>query len=481
MGKKISIAIICISLVVAFAAFFIDIKLECNAKDIVVEAGEGSSRLLDLPFFYIKGNVFFYNPVKVNKKINVEPDFNKVGEYDCVISTSFLCLHREAEFKVTVIDTTAPQINLVEAKGSYTLPGCEYVEEGFVAFDNCDGNITDRVVVTKDCDKVIYTVSDSSGNETSAVRTINYDDPIAPEIIFENGNEIDIEQYKKAERYLYDYAAFDNLDGDITSSVTIEGEVDTQICGDYEVVYKVKDSYNNETNVTRLIHVIKRAKTPACEIEATNKVIYLTFDDGPSGYTPGLLDVLDKYDVKATFFVVHNEKMNIIKDIYERGHTVGLHSYSHNYNNEDSIYLSEEAYFDDLYKLQDEVYDLIGERVYIIRFPGGSSLHAGKYVATGIQSLLTQKVEELGFSYFDWNVSTGDGTSYNPPLTDTESVYGNAISGISGKSTCIVLQHDIKKWSIDAVSDIIEWGQSNGYVFLPLDDTSYGAHHGLRN
>ena len=104
----------------------------------------------------------------------------------------------------------------------------------------------------------------------------------------------------------------------------------------------------------------------------SDKVMYLTFDDGPSQNTEKILDILDKYQIKATFFVTaeHPSYLDMIQEAHARGHMIGVHTYSHNY---EEIYQSSDAYFNDLEKMNDIIESQIGHRVKIMRFPGGSS------------------------------------------------------------------------------------------------------------
>ena len=106
--------------------------------------------------------------------------------------------------------------------------------------------------------------------------------------------------------------------------------------------------------------------------EWDEKIVYLTFDDGPSDNTKKILDILDQYKVKGTFFVTGNnqKKNDLIRLAYEKGHSIGLHTYTHDYA---SVYASEENYFKDLQEIPDMVENVTGEKSCLIRFPGGSS------------------------------------------------------------------------------------------------------------
>ena len=270
------------------------------------------------------------------------------------------------------------------------------------------------------------------------------------------------------------YTAEDNYDGDVTGKVSVDGDVDTKKCGDYTIKYTVSDSAGNEATVERNVMVYDPQS--ASEMTPTDKVVYLTFDDGPGKYTQQLLDVLDKYGVKATFFVTNEDTdyQDMIAKEAEAGHTVAIHSASHDYP---KIYQSTDAYMADLYEMNDIIKAQTGKSASIIRFPGGASNTVSADYCKGIMTQLVSLVEASGFQYCDWNVSSGDAgeTKY------TDDVYNNVISGIQKHKVSVVLQHDIKKFSVDAVERIIQWGQANGYTFLPLTPTTKMVHHKVNN
>ena len=206
------------------------------------------------------------------------------------------------------------------------------------------------------------------------------------------------------------------------------------------------------------------------------RIIYLTFDDGPGQYTGKLLDILKKYNVKVTFFVTGSGSDSIIKREYDEGHTVALHSATHDYS---KIYKNTNAYFDDLYKIQNRVKRITGETATLIRFPGGSSNTVSRRYdgGTHIMSKLSKMVQDKGFYYFDWNVTSGDAAG--TPIS-SDQVYKNVIKSLR-EDYSVVLQHDIKGFSVNAVEKIIQYGLNNGYTFERLTETSPGAHHGINN
>ena len=206
-----------------------------------------------------------------------------------------------------------------------------------------------------------------------------------------------------------------------------------------------------------------------------SKVVYLTFDDGPGAYTAKLLDVLKKYNAKATFFVTCAGDDSLIKREYDEGHAVALHTCSHNYA---KIYVSDAAYFSDLDAVKARVKRITGYDATMIRFPGGSSNTVSANYNRGIMTRLTKEVQNRGYAYFDWNVSSGDAGN----TTSSDVVYRNVVTGMGKFSNGeVVLQHDIKSFSVDAVERIIQYGQEHGFVFEKLTPTSYTAHHGVNN
>lgn len=409
-------------------------------------------------------------PVEAKEQV----DISKPGKYAFHYVVDFWWLQDTNNRTVTVQDNEAPEITLISVPGSFTLPGQEYQEEGFVATDNADGDITAQVQRTVTETEVIYTVTDSSGNTTEVRRTIVYGDTEPPVLTLNEGTEIAV---NVGTAYTDPgYTATDNADGDLTAKVLVEGSVDTYKSGTYSITYTVTDSYGNVSTATRTVTVVPVPQPDA--VNPGNKVVYLTFDDGPCAYTKTLLDVLAKYNVKATFFVVDKGSGNnkIMQRIVEEGHAIGVHSLTHDY---DTIYVNEEAYLQDFNAMRQIIYDQTGTWTTLFRFPGGSSNGVSKQYneVPGIMTRLTKLMTDMGYQYFDWNVSSGDAGG----TKTADGVYNNVISGIQEHNVSVVLQHDIKKYSVEAVERIIIWGLENGYTFLPLDASSPVCHHSVNN
>lgn len=274
------------------------------------------------------------------------------------------------------------------------------------------------------------------------------------------------------------YSATDAQGNDLTDRVSVSGTVDTATAGTYTLTYTVTDGAGNRVERTRTV-TVTAAKLPEI-VEPEGKTIYLTFDDGPSRYTSELLKVLAKYDVKATFFVVDSSTVNgyskmneTLKAIADGGHAIGVHSKTHDW----SIYDSEEAYLSDLYAMQKIIKDATGVTTNLIRFPGGTSNTVSRKHCEGIMTLLSEKVGDLGFRYFDWDVDSKDAGG----ATTADAVYNNVIKGIGNAKIAVVLQHDTKQYSVEAVERIIQWGIANGYTFRALSTDSPLCQHKPNN
>lgn len=406
-------------------------------------------------------------PVEIRGTVNDQ----KTGKYEIEYHAQLCGLHAQGSRTVRVVDTVCPEITL-----SPDPPGLEakpvYDEAGFSAFDNYDGDITDRVIRTVEEGRVIYAVLDSSGNPAYAFRDIPVYDITPPEIVLNGGEEYTIfvgTHYSEP-----GYQATDNHDGDLSQQVMVEMDeewIPWDVPGSYDITYRVSDSKENETTVVRHVHV--KAKEHPQVFYPDGKTIYLTFDDGPCPDTVRLLNILDKYNVKATFFVVNTGYPEILKRICEAGHSIAIHTMSHNYQ---AIYSDEEAFFEDLTGMQNVIRDATGKETWLMRFPGGSSNLVSRK-NKGIMTRLTQIVQDAGYVYFDWNVDSNDAGG----ASKASEVFKNVKQGIQNQQYSVVLQHDIHPFSVDAVEQIIQWGLENGYTFLPLEANSPSAHHSVLN
>ena len=201
--------------------------------------------------------------------------------------------------------------------------------------------------------------------------------------------------------------------------------------------------------------------------------VYLTFDDGPSIYTNDILDILDSYNVKATFFVVGKEGTNAeeaLQRIVDEGHTLGMHSYSHKYK---ELYESMDSFTQDFARIRDYIYQATGVGSVCYRFPGGSSNTVSEIDMHDFIDYL----DSQGVEYYDWNVSSGDGGSMK---LSTDTLLENCTRDIDTRDTSIILLHDSaeKPTTVEALPDIIENILARpDTVILPITENTRPIHH----
>ena len=210
---------------------------------------------------------------------------------------------------------------------------------------------------------------------------------------------------------------------------------------------------------------------------ASSGICYLTFDDGPSDNTLKILDILDAYGIKGTFFVVGTGNKSYMPQITARGHAIGLHSANHKY---DVIYRDVNSYLEDVKQISDIVYNATGVRSNIMRFPGGGSNVVSAKYCKGLMSDLTVRMPSLGYSYYDWNVNSGDADAAVVPA---QTIVNRVLAGAKGKSSICVLMHDnsAKTTTVEALPAIIEGLDAMGFLFAPITADVYGFHQPVSN
>ena len=195
--------------------------------------------------------------------------------------------------------------------------------------------------------------------------------------------------------------------------------------------------------------------------------VYLTFDCNPGKNTEAILDVLARYNLKATFFVVGDETGEndaIYQRIVNEGHTLGMNSYSNQYS---SIYSSTQSFEEDYTKISNFIYEKTGIESKLYRFPGGSSNRISNVNMAEFVRILNQK----GVVYFDWNVSAGD-TAVDYTVDD---VISNVTEGIMQYKTSVVLLHDDdnKTVTAEALEPLINKLKKMHADILPIDENTY--------
>lgn len=378
-----------------------------------------------------------------------------------------------AERQLIWVDMTPPVLTLKgELKQTLSWDE-EYREEGFTAVDNHDGDISSRVERIADRDKIVYRVSDAAGNKAEAVRELYYVDDVPPVITLNGDSYYSIGIGED----FWDpgFSAWDSKDGDLTDMVVVDGEFDCWKMGTTTVEYSVTDAAGNRASVTRTLEVTLAYTGDIYDVWPEPKTLYVTFDDGPGPNTYWVLDILDRHNAKATFFVCGTAYADAIADIVDQGHAVGVHCFTHYFNR---VYASDEAYFNDFFQMRNYIHDISGVWTTIFRFPGGSSNLSSAEYCPGLMSRLTEVMPAMGFKYFDWNVAAGDSGGNS----SREAVFDRITSEIPVKGdVAVILMHENYDYSVEALEDLLTWGEENGYTFKALDMTSPGFHHDVLN
>ncbi len=435
-------------------------------KNLVIDVGETYTE---------KGATASYRFSDISDQIKITSNLNteKVGVYEIIYEVIVDGKKSSEKRSIKIIDSVPPEINL-SGNDEIIVSSMElYKEEGFTAKDNYDGDIEEKVEtnvvqIEENKYKKTYTVKDSSGNKSEAIRTIEIKD-IVPPVIKLKGNEVE-NMYIGGEYEESGATATDDLDGDLTNKIVVTKNIDTNKIGSYTVLYTVKDSSGNVGETKRRVEVVQRP--------VEGGIVYLTFDDGPSSsITPHILDILKEEKVKATFFILNYDEGNeyLVKRIVNEGHTIAIHGYSHDYG---YIYKSEKIYMENLSKLREKIKQSTGVDTIITRFPGGSSNTVSKY-NPGIMTRLTHKVIEEGYRYFDWNVSSGDAGG----ARNSQDVYNNVVNGIKHNRSNVVLMHDFSgnNKTLDALRNIIHYIKNNGYAISNITPETPMITHSVAN
>ena len=439
------------------------------------------SYLLFIPHIILFGG--YYKTIEVNSKyeepgytasyllnnysdkINVKTNLNtkKTGNYKIKYTYNKISTIRH----IKVVDREKPKLIINEVKENYVrvCPDGSINNVRYKAIDNYDGDITDKVEVYTNNNTLVFTVTDSSNNTNYVIKNIIKEDVTRPSIKLINSSSITLQKGDKYQEYGVEVE--DDCDKSISNKVIINSNVDTSKEGNYTVNYYVYDENLNKNKVQRDVKVIDKPQPGT---------IFLTFDDGPNEETtPKILDILKEEGVQATFFVTSFGPDKLIKREFDEGHTVALHTSSHDYG---YIYKSESNYFKDLEKVQNRVYKITGYKSMIIRFPGGSSNTISARYKHGIMTNLTKQVHKRGYKYYDWNAMNGDA---EPGKHNSKEMYNNFMNSISKDKVNYVLLHDIKPYTRDSLKEIIRECKKRGYTFSKITQSTPELHHGVNN
>lgn len=399
-------------------------------------------------------------------------NINMLGKYEVTYSFTYKDEKYSLVRTVEIVDDMAPEILVTQEKIEKYFCSKESTDNiDYKVIDNYDGVITEKSKIQKFDDKYIISVQDASGNKAIKEIPVQYTTEPSPIVNLVGNDTIYI---KKGGKYVENGAhATDGCGNVISDDVIITGSVDTNIVGTTEVIYTVETKTGKKAQKNRQIIIYDPIENEK-NTNKNNKVIYLTFDDGPGQYTAELLDILKEYNVKATFFVTNQFKkyVPLIEREYNEGHKVAVHTLTHRW----SIYQSVETYLKDFYDMNEIIYYYTGKRTDIFRFPGGSSNTISRKYSTGVVSALSSKMTGYGYEYFDWNVDSEDAAGANK-----KQIYNNVINGIKRRKSSVVLMHDIKRNTVSTIEDIINYALANGYTFEVLSPKSPTVHHHINN
>lgn len=464
--KKIGLLLLIVILIIGITTYFLmrpAIVFNHSVENIEINSN------FDATSFIKKIRGHDKEDVKIDAS---KVDTQKLGKYVIV----YLLDDEEYQLDVEVVDTKAPTFEV--NKDVITDTSGQIKAEELVK--NIKDETKTKVFFKENYDlkkagnlKVTVVVEDEGKNQTEKKTTIQLvEDKEAPSL--EGLQDFTVLQNKEID-YLKDISAKDDYDPQPSIQVD-DSQVDLSKLGTYKVIYTVTDRSKNKNVYEKTVSVVDTL-IQKDKGQSSEKIVYLTFDDGPSANTKKILDILDQYHVKATFFVTGtNQKYNyLIKEAHNKGHTIALHTYCHDYQ---KVYQSVDAYFDDLTKVGDMVKEEIGYVPKFIRFPGGSSNTISRRYCPGIMTKLTQEVKNRGYQYYDWNADSTDASGNNVPVSQ---LVKNAT--LSNATNINILCHDTdaKGTTVQALPSIIKYYQQKGYQFKGIDENSFTPHQGVNN
>ena len=396
--------------------------------------------------------------VKKKGKVNT----NILGKYTLEYKVKYFTKSIKLNKTVQVIDDIKPELELNMDTVHKDYCTKKYQKEvKYTAIDNYDGDITDKVEVKEEEDKITYIVTDTSGNAISKEVKIDYGTKPSNKFTVNGSAKTYVIVNTSYEEKGASYT--DGCGNKIDKPIKTTGTVDPTKIGEYTITYEVE----GENPITRTVVVRERP----------HKTIYLTFDDGPGKNTKTVLAALDKYNVKATFFVTNQFSgyKYLIAEEYKKGHSIGVHTLTHKWD----VYDSVDAYINDFNAMNEIIKEQTGSYTKIFRFPGGSGNTVSKSHAVGVVSAIAAEMTSRGYKYFDWNLSSGDADSGK---VTSEKIKNNVLNKVDSCSAqCVILFHDYKPTTAAAIEPILKELVARGYDFATLDENGPVVHAKIKN
>ena len=414
------------------------------------------------PGVILKSNNNLVSNDKYQLSINSDLITSEIGNYSIDYNITYKNNNLNITRNVQVVDKVKPEITI--SASEVIMDYCTKKIKGdisYSAYDNYDGDITNNIEIINNEDNIVYKVSDSSGNSDEKIINIKFESKPNDKYYLKGSSKM----YVVLNTTFTDPGAIytDGCGKQIVKDITVSGEVDTSKEGTYFLTYTLE----GQKTLTREVVVHEQNYQP--------KNIYLTFDDGPGAYTQKILDTLNKYNIKATFFVTHQfaNYMYMIGEEYSSGHTVAVHTYTHNYK---TVYTTVDGYISDFNQMNEIIKEYTGSYSNIFRFPGGSSNTVSRSYGKGIVTQIANEMTSRGYYYFDWNVDSQDAAGANQ-----SKVYSEVVNGVERCTDCVVLMHDIKLATANALDDILNTLSSKGYTFKTLNASSPAIRHRINN
>ena len=197
--------------------------------------------------------------------------------------------------------------------------------------------------------------------------------------------------------------------------------------------------------------------------ESDYKICYLTFDDGPSYPTPEFLDLIDKLDIRVTFFTIGVQMGDASQELRDQlmrrealgGHSLANHTYTHGiYGN---LYDSLDIFMDAVKRQDELVYSVTGVKPDVFRFPAGSYYCPFRTAAI-------EELDKIGYGWIDWIANAYD----SGPLKPSDSILNNILWQVRQDQVTVVLMHDWRYDTLGALERIVTALKADNYLFLPL-------------
>ena len=192
------------------------------------------------------------------------------------------------------------------------------------------------------------------------------------------------------------------------------------------------------------------------------KVVYLTIDDGPSEYTDEIIKILNKNNVKATFFMINNNMQAYpkqVKNIVENGNTAGFHSVSHDIH---KLYVSKTSAKEEFDTNQATFKKITGQTSKVIRLPFGSK----PYTPRASYNALV----DSGYKLWDWTLDTEDWRSTSSQIMENVKKYS------SGSDNVVLLMHE-RKQTVEILDEMIKYLKSEGFEILPIKQSDEARNY----